>query len=117
MAEFPRVFVSYVDDTKTVFPPERWPDARGDGVEEVYFEVSPGVGHRLSGHSLYWLYREGDAWVVGSGTVGEQPLTTEGVYRDDGTAEARPLGWMPDLPHCAVKLGWWRPGTEGRIEP
>lgn len=111
------VRVSYTSGATMTVPVEDWPNIRGDGVDEVTLILDEIHTHRLSGHSLYWLYREEDAWVIGCGTVGNQPLTAEGVYHDDGRTEARPLEWMPDLRHSEIKLGWWRPGTVGRVIP
>lgn len=60
--------------------------------------------------SLYWLYPEGDTWVVGEGSVRYDPNPlTEVVCSEAGMTE-RSIDYMPDLGLHRVKLGWWRPG-------
>lgn len=113
---YPRIDITYVDGQELSIDPSEWGDVRGDGVDEVFFQVGHELGTKMSGHSVYWVYREEDAWVVGCGTVGDQPLTHEALYHDDGRSSSRPVGeYMPDLHHADIKLGWWRPGTVGRV--
>jgi hypothetical protein len=105
------VRVGYVDGQLVEGEPSRWQDWPGQGVDWV--EVASGPGRtRLSGQSVYWLYREGEAWVMGGGPVGYGTLPPELVVTEE-RQDARAVRFMPDLPREAVKLGhWWRGTSE-----
>lgn len=104
------VTIFYVDGNNLKIPPKDWGKARADGVD--YVELSNDAGTiRVSGHSLYWLYPEGDAWVIGAGSIGyTNPLgeTIVGV----GNHKYRVIDYLPDLSHDSVKLGHWWPNKE-----
>lgn len=105
--------VEYVDGSSVVGDPWKWTAFwRGEGVDWV--EISNGAGTtRVSGHSLYWVYLEGPAWVVGGGSIGyTNPLGEVIVAAGTGNHEYREIEYMPDLPHRAVKLGHWWPGKK-----
>jgi hypothetical protein len=102
------VRIEYVDGSLFEGVAEDWASARADGVNVVVV-----ANRSAQGHSLYWLYPEGDLWVTGEGSVrySDQPLT-EVLIHPDGRQEERMVEYMPDLEARHVKLGWWRPGEE-----
>ena len=102
----PSVTVRYVNAVEVFTPVAAWPDIRSDGVDWVDLTDDAGAASRIQGQSVYWLYREGDSWVVGGGVVGH-PEVMEVVV--PGHQWRRPRR-MPDLGHGQVKLGWWLPG-------
>lgn len=102
--------VGYVSGRTLEAAPEDWPGLPSEGVDFVEFTNEAGmVG--VSGHSLYWLYRERESWVVGGGTVGSRNPLGETVV-GKGDHRYREIDFMPDLSIGAVKLGAWWPGKE-----
>ena len=102
--------VSYVSGRVIEARPEDWPDLPSEGVDAVELTNDAGTA-RVSGHSIYWLYREGPSWVLGGGSIGyTNPLgeTLVGV----GNHQYRQIDYMPDLLARQVKLGHWWPGKE-----
>lgn len=100
-----RARIVYVDGTEIEVPAEDWARARSDGVDVVFAGVD-GAWTSYQGHSLYWLRREGESWVVGGASFYENPIS-EIIIAPDGTQTERKLEWVPDLRHAEVKLGWW----------
>ncbi len=77
-----------------------------------WVEITNAAGTaRVSGHSIYWLYREGDVWVLGGGSIGYTNPLGE-VLVGSGNHQYREIDYMPDLPHRAVKIGAWWPNKE-----
>lgn len=116
-----RVAVTYVDQEGTWdADASDWPLLRADGVDEVVIYNASGASH-IAGCTLYWVYPEGDVWVRGGAGLGMgyadkgEYLPPETLCLPDGTQTHRTVEWVPDLPHDAVKLGWWYPGTKGRV--
>ena len=107
-----RLHVKYVDGAYFDIPVHDWTSLDGQGID--YIEI--GVEHftKTSGHSIYWVYPEGDTWVMGSGPVGYGAISPEVVVAQDGTQLARDIQFMPDLHHSDIKLGWWWPDVEQR---
>lgn len=79
--------------------------APGEGVDAIVIDRVT-----FSCHSVYWLYRDVDAWVGGAGSLYPTGQPPETLFFDDGRQAVRVISGMPDLPLAAVKLGWWRPG-------
>lgn len=102
----PLVRIRYTDGTEVAGTTEQWPTWRADGVDEV--RVGNPRETIFMGYSLYWLYRDGDAWVAGCGTVGAADLPPEVIFTRDGEQHSRPIQSVPDIRHRDVKLGWWR---------
>jgi hypothetical protein len=100
------VEVRYVNGTLITTQPEAWVSLRADGIDYVDLTDDGGNASRIQGQSVYWLYREGDAWVAGGGIVGHAEMVEATV---PGHEYRRPR-YMPDLDHAQVKLGWWLPG-------
>lgn len=101
----PPIRISYVNGRIFRGVADDWAKVQAHGVDEIE------VAHRVAqGHSLYWLYPEGNCWVTGEGSIGysAQPLN-EVVIEPDGTQVERHVEYMPDLHIEHVKLGWWRP--------
>jgi len=109
-----RVRIRYVDGEEVAAHVAQWSMLRADGIDEVW--VGDPHETAMGGHSLYWLYREGDAWVMGCGSLYPNSLPPEVLFYTDGRQASRPIMGMPDLRHHDVKLGHWRPG-EGRPCP
>lgn len=110
-----RVRVRYVEGAEVEVAADEWASLRGDGVDEVRVY---GLGSVLfQAASLYWLYQEGSTWVAGSGSVRYDPNPlVEIVFDGHGRTSERTREYMPDLPHSAVKLGWWWVGTTGPVD-
>lgn len=108
----PIVRIRYVTGRVEAASVSAWPELPAEGIDWVE------IGHhhftRTMGMSIYWVYREGNRWVMGSGPVGYGALPAEVLVGADDQHEARAIEFMPDLPHSAVKLGWWWPGTTNR---
>jgi hypothetical protein len=100
-----RVEVRYVNGSLIAAQPEAWASLRCDGVDYVDVTDAAGNTSRIQGQSVYWMYREGDAWVAGGGVVGHPEIIEVTV---PGHEFRRPHH-MPDLDHAQVKLGWWLP--------
>lgn len=110
-----RVRIHYVDGAEVEVAADEWPRLRGDGVDWV--RILHQGSTLLQAHSLYWLYREGSTWVAGCGSVSYDPNPlVELLFMANGTMREREREFMPDLPHSAVKLGWWWVGTDGPVE-
>jgi hypothetical protein len=103
------VVVHYVDGTTTEGTVVDWPGLPSHGVDWV--EIAR---VRFKGKSVYWLYPEGDDWIAGCASFYEDAKNAELIVHPDGSQDERPIEWVPDLAHVNVKLGWWRPGTEGQ---
>jgi hypothetical protein len=99
------VEVQYVNGALIATQPEAWASLRGDGIDYVDLIDEAGNASRIQGQSVYWLYREGEAWVAGGGIVGHSEIIEALV---PGHTFRRPRH-MPDLDHDQVKLGWWLP--------
>lgn len=115
------VRVVYVDGSEASGPPEDWASWRADGVDQVIVEVDAG-STSISGMTLYWLRPLGEDWgrggaALGPGYIGgiSVPMPPEVIIHPDGTMMQRPTEWVPDMEIAQVKLGWWYPGTEGRV--
>lgn len=105
-----RVRVGYVSGRTIQALAEDWPELPTEGVDFV--ELTNAVGTiRVAGHSMYWLYREGPAWVIGGGSIGYTNALGETVV-GKGNHQYRQIEYMPDLPLSSVKLGAWWPGKE-----
>lgn len=110
----PKVTIEYVDGTVYRFDAGVWQSQRGHGVDTVVVANESGPS-TFSGHSVYWLYREGDVWVAGQASFAYSPvIPPEVLFLPDGTQDTRPIEYVPDLKHNQIKLGWWMPGTKGR---
>lgn len=106
--------VAYVDGSVQRAPAGLWRTLRSDGVDWVVVSNATGPS-TFSGHSAYWLYREGDVWVAGQASFHySRVIPPEVLFLPDGTQGTRAIDYVPDLPHSAIKLGWWLPGTTGR---
>lgn len=106
----PRVRIRYVTGETCEGPAHDWPAFPSEGIDAVAI----GNGEHwtwLSGQSVYWLYPEGDAYVMGGGPIGYDALPPEVVVRG-AMHIARHIRFAPDLPQSAVKLGWWWSGSE-----
>jgi hypothetical protein len=99
------VTVRYVDSTQVTCAFDRWPDLRSAGIDYVDLGTEEGA-YRVQGRSVYWLYQNGDRWVLGGGIVGNSEPITEVVTDGDGFYVRHPEH-MPDLERDQVKLGWW----------
>lgn len=95
--------ITYTDDSVFEGDALDWDHARSDGVDAVLLG-----GRKFSGHSLYWLYREATAWVVGGASTYESPPPPETLFYETGDVVQRKIMTMPDLKHAQVKLGWWK---------
>jgi hypothetical protein len=102
---FSQVTVRYVDGTQVTCALDRWTDLRAAGVDYVDLQSADGV-YRVQGRSIYWLYQDGDRWVLGGGIVGNSEPIEEVIATAIGF-EIRHPEYMPDLEHDRVKLGWW----------
>lgn len=103
--------VGYVSGPPLLAPAAWWTTLPAEGVDWV--EVINGGRVRLASASLYWLYPEGEAWVVGRGSIRYDPNPlTEVLCFPDGTQVEREIDYMPDLHLPDIKLGWWWPGAE-----
>ena len=98
--------VRYVNGEIAQAEAEQWPTLRADGVEYVDIRVD-GQGYRIQGRSVYWLYRVGETWLLGGGLVGESGIEEVSAREGASPFVVRHPRYMPDLPHNAVKLGWW----------
>lgn len=109
------VAIRYVDGSEARCAASVWASQRAEGVDRVV--VSNEAGSSVfSGHSVYWLYREGRVWVAGQAAWGYgHVLTPEVLFLPDGTQDIRRIEYVPDLRHRDVKLGWWWPGTTGDV--
>lgn len=109
----PRVTVWYVDEGgPRTGDAGLWPSLRADGVDRVVVTNRSGSSI-LQGHSVYWLYREGDVWVAGQASLHyDRWIPPEVLFLPGGTQDTRHIDYVPDLHHADVKLGWWRPGEE-----
>lgn len=113
---FPAVHIRYTDGAEVSGTAEDWPRWRSDGVDEV--RIGNPKETVFGGHSIYWLYWEertgapAGYWVAGAGTVGNvyNEIPSEVMFHASGEQWARPVKFMPDVSHAAVKLGWWRSG-------
>lgn len=117
-----RVRIDYVDGTFAEGPLEMWTIMPSEGVDTITIYTRTG-STRIAGMTIYWLYRQGDVWHrggagLGAGYIGGRsiPMPPEVLIFPDEHMEQVPLEWVPDMPHSAVKLGWWYPGTEGIIQ-
>lgn len=112
MAKAPIVRVTYVDGTTLSLAASEWRWMRAEGIDWV------AIGHEkftmLSGQSLYWVYAEGDFWVMGGGPVGYGAVPPEVLVGRDDEHISRPVQFMPDLMHRDVKLGHWWPNEPRR---
>lgn len=103
--------VGYVSGQTVSALVEDWHDLPSEGVDFV--ELTNDAGSiRVSGHSLYWLYREGPNWVLGGGSIGYTNPLGETVVPVSGNHEYRDIEYLPDLLARNVKLGHWWPGKE-----
>lgn len=105
----PNITIEYGNGVMEVAA-DLWPFVRGDDVQKVTAECN-GLSVTFQAHSIYWLYPEGDNWIVGAGSVryDNNPLT-EIIIAPDGRQTERHIEYMPDLRHDRVKLGWWKDG-------
>lgn len=113
------VELRYVDGAFEASEARNWPRLRAEAVDEVKIcaarEPRKPRCTALSGQSIYWVYREGDAWVMGGGGVGPEyfaqggELPAEVLVTSSGEHRARRIRFMPDLRLRDVKLGWWWP--------
>lgn len=104
------IVIRYTDGTEIATRPEQWSGLRGDGVDEIVVSLPDGRSQSFAGHSLYWHYREGESLVFGEGSLcglSDSP-PYEMVVHPGGEYQVRRVASFPDLPHDAVKLGWWR---------
>lgn len=106
------VTIRYVDGYQKTFPASQWRYERPEGVDWV--RVCNPKCDTIHTMSVYWLYKEGDDWVAGGGPIGYGKLSPEVILKPDGTQEARPIRFAPDLKLDQVKLGWWWPGTRDK---
>lgn len=105
-----RLRVRYTDGTVHEGTCEDWPSLRGDGVDAVWIgddDLVHPQGTPLIGYPLYWLYAQGDVWIVGRSAVGTNEAPREYLYDTTGVT-VRTLKTMPDLRHADLKIGWWR---------
>ena len=102
--------VRYVSGRTVGALPEDWSELPAEGVDSVELTNEAGSA-RVSGHSIYWLYREGPAWVLGGGSIGYTNPLGETVV-GEGNHQYREIDYMPDLPARSIKLGAWWPGKE-----
>lgn len=109
--------VRYVDGKSFTCAPCDWVALPGQGVDMLIASNEAGACH-FGGHSVYWTYRDNtvDAWAVGQASFGYSYTPPEVLFYDNGSMLTREIKYVPDLQHNQVKLGWWRPGTVGRVE-
>jgi len=95
--------VEYVDGAMADGTTDAWNGLRSDGVYAVTVD-----GHRIEGHSVYWLYWDttANAWVAGG--MSGSPPPPERILYGNGFICHREIVSMPDLHHEQVKLGWWK---------
>jgi hypothetical protein len=59
----PMLIIEYVDGERLESPVSRWKSLRADGVDKVFLGY-PNAMTSFTGHSLYWIYKEGKFWVI-----------------------------------------------------
>lgn len=101
--------VEYKDKTLSV-PLFDWDTVPSHGVQSITITVND-LSHTRDAASIYWLYKENDYWVVGSGSVRyDYNLISETLIYKDGKQVERKRDFMPDLTIDKIKLGWWKFG-------
>ena len=106
----PTVEIKYIDEEVIKITADEWDTVRAEGVDEIIM-CNPLPIH-CSGHSLYWLYKDGDNYVLGGASPYIPEKIAEVLFTVADLQVEREIDYMPDLLHKDIKLGWWREGKE-----
>ena len=103
---FPRVKIKYVDGVEINISVDRWSFAKSDGIDEIAIGYNKFT--KLSGQSIYWVYKEEDFWVMGGAPAGYGNIPPEVLVGKDDNHLSRSINFAPDLKINDIKLGhWW----------
>ncbi len=106
------LWLKYVNGRLITTPIENWKAQPTEGLDEVAIGYTNFT--KLSGQSIYWVYKENGFWVMGGGPVGYGKLPPEILVGSSDQHIARSINFMPDLKLDDIKLGYWWPNESRR---